>query len=52
LILGSWSAIDGASCDEARIVVLSEGSKVVMVGVLMQCSYVEYWANSLRRDMR
>jgi hypothetical protein len=31
LIDGSWSAMDGASCEEARIVVLMEGSKVVMV---------------------
>jgi hypothetical protein len=33
LIEGSWSAMDSASWDEARIVVLSEGSKVVMVKV-------------------
>jgi hypothetical protein len=31
LMLGSWSAMEGASCDEARIVVLREGSKVVIV---------------------
>ena len=31
LMLGSWSAMEGASCEEARIVVLSEGSKVVMI---------------------
>lgn len=31
LMEGSWSAMDGASWGEARIVVLSEGSKVVMV---------------------
>jgi hypothetical protein len=30
-ILGSWSAMDGASCEEARIVVLMDGSKVVML---------------------
>jgi hypothetical protein len=29
--------MDGASCDEARIVVLSEGSKVVMVDVYSDC---------------
>jgi hypothetical protein len=32
LIDGSWSAMDGASCKEARIVMLNEGSKVVMLG--------------------
>jgi hypothetical protein len=32
-MLGSWSAMDGASCDEARIVVLNEGSKAVMMEI-------------------
>lgn len=33
--------MDGTSCDEARIVVLSDGSKVVMfVAVRMTASYV------------
>lgn len=31
LIEGSWSAMDGASCDDARMVVLREGSKVVIL---------------------
>ena len=33
--------MDGASCDEARMVVLSEGSKVVMVEVYVdRISYI------------
>jgi hypothetical protein len=42
LIEGSWSAMDGASCDEARIVVLRDGSKVVMLkassDLILRCS--------------
>jgi hypothetical protein len=30
LIEGSWSAIDGVSCEEARMLALSAGSKVVI----------------------
>lgn len=36
---GSWLAMEGASCDEARIVVLSEGSKVVMVSYFLGVMY-------------
>lgn len=34
---GSWSAMEGASCDDARIIALvdREGSKVVIVGARM-----------------
>ena len=38
LMLGSWSAIEGTSC-EARIELLSDGSKVVIVRVVCDCIY-------------
>jgi hypothetical protein len=47
LMLGSWSAMDGASCEEARMVVLSEGSKVVMVGVLSQGTLSILWCAAI-----
>lgn len=42
LMLGSWSAIEGTSC-EARIELLSEGSKVVILRIV--CGAI-YWGSS------
>jgi hypothetical protein len=34
-MLGSWSAIDGTSCEVARIELLRDGSKVVMAATVI-----------------
>lgn len=46
LIEGSWSAIEGASCDEARMLI--DGSNVVMVKVEQR--QVVVWGSALAGD--
>jgi hypothetical protein len=42
LMLGSWSAMDGTSCEVARIELLSEDSKVVIVCATERQGYMGY----------